>query len=263
VPQLAESATTSGENGWRATGVSVTGGAHLRIEIPCQDANAYEVLQSDILIAVVADGAGSAVHSQIGSQAAVDAVAEAARHTEPGMFESAELCQRAVGHWIGNARETVQAEADKRDVCWHELATTLIVLVGTRKFVVAAQIGDGATVIKTDERGIETLTKPIRGEYANETVFITSEEAENAVQVKVVEGTVTHIAAFSDGLQNLALEFPDAIAHKAFFMPLFDFIAEPERSIDAQKTELRAFLESPRMRERAEDDLTLILAHRG
>jgi serine/threonine protein phosphatase PrpC len=260
---MAESATTSGENGWRATGISVTGSAHLRLEVPCQDANAYEVLLSDVLIAVVADGAGSAAHSEIGSQAAVQAVAEAARNMEPGTFESAELCRREVGHWICKARKAVQEEADKRAVCSQELATTLIVLVGTRRFVVAAQIGDGATVIETLERGIETLTRPMRGEYANETVFITSEEAENALQVKVVEGTATNIAAFSDGLQSLALEFPDAIAHKAFFTPLFDFIADSERSIDDQKTELRAFLESPRMRERTEDDLTLILAHHG
>jgi hypothetical protein len=260
---MPEDGSCSVRNDWQVAGVSVTGTTHLRFEIPCQDANAYDVLPSDVLIAVVADGAGSAAHSEIGSKAAVDTVLAAARNSSSDTFDRVELCQSSVQDWMRKARDAVQDEARKRNVCSRELATTLIIVVATLEFVVAGQIGDGATVIRSAEGKIDTLTTPMRGEYANETVFITSADAEEVMQLKASEGKAMDIAAFSDGLQNLALHFPDAIAHEAFFAPLFDFMAQSEGSIDAKKSGLRAFLESPRVRDRAEDDLSLILAHRG
>jgi len=261
--QKPEHGSSSRRNDWQVAGVSVTGAAHLRFEIPCQDANGYEALPSDVLIAVVADGAGSAAYPELGSQVAVKAVLNAARNSASDAFEGAELCERLVQEWMWKARDEVENEAGKRNVCARELATTLIIVVGTREFIVAGQIGDGATVIRTEEGKIETLTTPMRGEYANETVFVTSAGAEDLIQLKASGGKATHIAAFSDGLQTLALQVPDAVAHEAFFAPLFDFIAQSGSSIDAKTSELRAFLESPRIRARTEDDLTLILAHRG
>ena len=56
---------------WTAVAVSRVGGAHVEAEMPCQDASGY-FLGSDTLIACVADGAGSARHSDRGSRAAVD-----------------------------------------------------------------------------------------------------------------------------------------------------------------------------------------------
>jgi hypothetical protein len=260
---MPEYASSSARNYWEVAGISVTGTNHLRLDIPCQDENDYDVLPCGVLIAVVADGAGSALHPELGAQAAVKAVLDAAHSSPSDTFDRIELCQRSVQNWVCKAREAVEDEARKRNVCPRELATTLIIVIGAHEFVVAGQIGDGATVIRTGEGNIDTLTTPMRGEYANETLFITSPGAEDLVQLKASEGKATQIAAFSDGLQTLALQFPDAIAHERFFAPLFDFIAQPGAPIDVKKSELRAFLESPRIRTRVEDDLTLILAHRG
>jgi hypothetical protein len=53
---------------------------------------------------------------------------------------------------------------------------------------------------------------------------------------------------------------PQANPHTAFFSPLFRFVSQAKDNPTANE-ELKAFLESPRMRERADDDLTLLLAH--
>jgi len=59
----------------------------------------------------------------------------------------------------------------------------------------------------------------------------------------------------------LALQFPGAIAHKPFFEPLFDYIAQTNSTDDLERA-LQVFLGSQRVRDRSDDDLTLVLAHR-
>src|SRR6266851_128214 len=65
---------------WRLIGASVTGTAHTKGGLPCQDANAYREVAGCALLAV-ADGAGSAERSaegaQCASQAALAAMAAA------------------------------------------------------------------------------------------------------------------------------------------------------------------------------------------
>src|SRR5690349_14660287 len=58
---------------WKVVGVSAQGISHLKAATPCQDAHAWKVLPSGVLIAAVSDGAGSAAFSDEGAGAAVGA----------------------------------------------------------------------------------------------------------------------------------------------------------------------------------------------
>jgi hypothetical protein len=49
------------------------------------------------------------------------------------------------------------------------------------------------------------------------------------------------------------------VAHAPFFAPLFKFIAEA-KDLDVANQELTGFLRSPRVCDRTDDDLTLLLA---
>ena len=57
----------------------------------------------------------------------------------------------------------------------------------------------------------------------------------------------------------LALQMPQGTAHTPFFAPLFKFIAEA-KDLDLAHQELEGFLRSPRVSDRTDDDLTLLLA---
>jgi len=57
---------------WQVTGASVQGASHRRLDLPCQDALGYRVLDNGILLVALADGAGSAEFSLEGAQAVVD-----------------------------------------------------------------------------------------------------------------------------------------------------------------------------------------------
>jgi hypothetical protein len=70
---------TNSEAFWKVVGVSTAGTTHTRLDLPCQDSNLFEISPSGALVAVVADGAGSAVHAELGSQLAVTTVINEAR----------------------------------------------------------------------------------------------------------------------------------------------------------------------------------------
>ena len=248
---------------WRIAGVSVTGTSHTRLGLPCQDSNRFAVLQSGVLVASIADGAGSAAYAKEASQLATETVISEAYRSQASVasFEN-EACGKALlKEWLMAARKAIEAEAGKLDVTPRELATTLIIVVAAPGIVAAAQIGDGATVIRGASGNIMALTTPKLGEYINESTFLTSPDIDESIQLEVWHGEMGQFAAFSDGLQMLALQFPGSFAHKPFFDPLFNFIAQASSSDDTEEA-LHGFLNSQRIRERSDDDLTLLLAHR-
>jgi hypothetical protein len=172
-----------------------------------------------------------------------------------------ESCKSLLKEWALAARKAIEERASKLDVSPRELATTLIILIATPRLIGAAQIGDGATVFRNLQAEIRALTAPKLEEYINESTFLSSPGVEESIQLEVWEGKITQVAAFSDGLQMLALQFPGPAAHKPFFEPLFDFVARANSTEDMEQ-ELRSFLDSQRIRDRSDDDLTLLLAHR-
>ena len=214
-----------------------------------------------ILTAAVADGAGSAILAEVGAslaaQAAVAAVRDASADGQTQVSE--EDWPSILAGALEAARAAVESEADRREVPSRDLACTLIVLVAMPKIAAAAHIGDGAAVVADDAGNLVPITLPQNGEYANETTFLTSPAALERASVTLWRGTATRVAAFSDGLQRLSLRLPAGTPHAPFFSPLFRFIAEMPDEAVAQ-AQLAAFLGSGRVRARADDDLTLLLA---
>src|SRR5260370_22715920 len=131
-----------------------------------------------------------------------------------------------------------------------DLATTLVLVVATPEFVVAAEVGDGAVVARDEGGSIVTLTVPQSGEYLNETTFLTSPDAVETAQTTIWQGAAIGLAALTDGLQMLALSMPGGAPHIQFFAPLFSFAAAVTDEAEAQG-QLTAFLLSSRIRERS------------
>ena len=160
---------------------------------------------------------------------------------------------------LSAAKMAIEVEAAVQEVEIRELATTLILTLATSDFVAVAQVGDGAAVVEDKQGKIEAITQPEQGEYLNETKFLIGFDAVETAQINVWQGEPAHLAVFSDGLQMLALKMPEGTPHKPFFSPLFQFISTVTDQTDAQE-QLESFLRSPRVTQRTDDDLTLILA---
>lgn len=246
---------------WRVVSAAIRGTSHVKSGQPCQDRLRFTRLPGRRLLAVLADGAGSAAFAEVGAEIAVDQAIVtfqawlATAPPEPGDDEWKNGLREA----LTAARAAVLAEARKRAVAARELASTLAILLVAPGLVVAAQIGDGASVAGEADGGWLAVTRPGQGEYINETTFLTGDDALAAPQLEVRHGRFQRAALLSDGLQMLALKLPETVPHAPFFAPLFRFV-ESVADVTGAPAQLEAFLLSPRITQRTDDDLTLLLA---
>ena len=241
--------------------LSVAGSRHRRSGDPCQDASGWVGGDGWLLVAV-ADGAGSAQASDVGAQVAINRVLKTLqelqqRRSPQNLTDWPPLLRVA----LRSARWAVDRAARDRDCPLRELACTVIVAVALPTGVAIAQIGDGAVVVGDRTGALKTLTQPEQGEFANETRFLVEPGAVRSPQIVLWPGDWCSLALFSDGLQRLALQDPDQAPFSPFFQPLFQFLGASE-DLSATGDRLRAFLESDRIANRTDDDVTLILVQR-
>jgi hypothetical protein len=259
-PQPGEVAGAVAEPFWRVVGAAVRGVSHERLNLPCQDAQGCRVLPGGILLAVVADGAGTAAFSDQGAQAAVEETLRAletaldgGRPANPGEWE--DLLASA----FYSARQVVIDLAERAGESPREYACTLAGVVAGENGLVAGQIGDGAVVGRNLNDELFTVTRLQRGEYANETHFLIEEDALVTAEIEYIDRPVGALAVMSDGLIRLALKMPSQDPHVPFFQPLFRF-ATAEAGAEGAAEKLEAFLGSSRVNDRTDDDKSLVLA---
>ncbi len=246
---------------WRVVAASVCGKSHQQKQQLCQDAHAWQILPDNILIAAIADGAGSASMGKIGAiVAAQTAVANiCASSITRRILDDDTSVRLLLIEALVAAKQAVMEEAIACEKQVHDLATTLIVLIATPEMVAAAQIGDGVAVVKDFAGNVFALTQPQNGEYINETTFLVSPDAINTAQLRLLRQIIVNVALLTDGLQMLALNMDSGTPHQPFFTPLFKFISDVNDKSDGVN-QLVSFLRSDRICDRADDDLTLLLA---
>jgi len=248
-------ATTTATQWSMVTGC-VIGAAHEREGTTRQDAVRVHAHDDGATVVIaVADGAGSAPEGGTGAAAAAAAAVDAAIDAVTAGAPPIDAANRA----LDAALVAVERVAGEREL--GAFASTLAVAVITREETGAAVVGDSAVVVSAT--GALAVLTGDPSEYVNETTFLTSTNFDSARRAATIAGPIDGAAVFSDGLALLALDAPSGRPHAPFFTPLFDFAAtgEPGAERDAA---LEAFLSSPRVRERTDDDVTLALvAWRG
>ena len=122
------------------------------------------------------------------------------------------------------------------------------------------QVGDGAVVVDCGT-GLEVAVVPMSGEYANMTHFVTDEGAVSVLATKTYPERALRVAAFTDGIQRLALNLANNTPHVPFFSPFFNGMAKATAEQEDQLQGLLVkFLGSQPVNERTDDDKTLALA---
>lgn len=250
---------------WRVISASARGTGHVRTGQPCQDSVYHRAdLPDGVLIAAVSDGAGSAARSEIGSALAVRKAVESARismlHTSARLSEA--FLRDTVRASVLLARSSLEDEARRIGANVRDMSATLLLVVCARDTMAAAQIGDGAVVV-SDESGesgeFRLFTTPQRGEYANVTIFLVSRNALDSLEVKSEATSPARIAMFTDGIQNLVLDAATDTPHAPFFAPVFQWLESQPAGADYGQA-LEGLLTSPRVTQRTDDDVTLLLA---
>lgn len=247
---------------WRVAGAAVTGVTHQRLGLPCQDFQSHRILpagRGTALLVALADGAGSAEHAQLGAERVVLAVLDALEHCLRGECSAPLDLDSMIRQAFEAARQALVTLAEQDGLAIRSLATTLTCALVVDGFLGVGQVGDGSLVVQTAQGELLALTQPQRGEYANETYFLSQEDALEHLQVQVLHQPIEALAVLSDGLLRLALQVASNQPHGPFFNPLFDFVASmanPELAAE----QLAAFLASERVSARTDDDKSIVLA---
>ena len=247
---------------WRIVAASVCGTSHIKNKQLCQDAHHWQILPNNVLVIAAADGAGSASLGKVGAMIAVETAIDHisnCREISPHTLADDQLLHTLLTDTILASKKAIEEEADISEHLPNDLATTLIIAIATPEIVAVAQIGDGLAVAKDSTGNLIALTIPNNGEYINETTFLTSPDALDTAQIRILRQNIVNIGVLTDGLQMLALNMVVGEPHKPFFLPLFEFVANADDKIVA-KEQLVKFLSSDRITQRTDDDLTLVIA---
>jgi hypothetical protein len=243
---------------WAALGESVAGTSHCTRNTPCQDVFRFRPFGSmaEWLVIAVADGAGSASHSELGATLACDEFVRRAEALEPDALTTRE----GITALFADVRSSLLVEAERLSLCPRDLACTALLAVVGPMSATFAQIGDGAIVVGCEE-DYRTVFWPEPAEYANSTDFLTDDRFADVILFERTTNPIKKIAVFTDGLQRLALDFTARVAHPAFFRPFFNEL-QTGADLESLLEPFRNFLDSKRVNERTDDDKTLVLAVR-
>lgn len=249
--------------GWKFAAASVIGTSHNGSEGGrCQDAHACQYLEhSNLLFAVVADGAGSASCADQGSQFVCSLVSDEIDKADPGSAFTREFAL----HTLTLARARLEQQAAGIGMTPRDFACTLLVAIVGENMASFWQIGDGAICFRLqEEESFKYAFWPEKGEYANVTSFVTDSQAEAELLFDAADCNVSELGMFSDGIERLALDFTSGEVHSAFFRGLFPHFDGQAYGYSAHISEqMAAFLGSERVNKRTDDDKTLILATRA
>jgi|HubBroStandDraft_3_1064219.scaffolds.fasta_scaffold06664_4 hypothetical protein len=141
--------------------------------------------------------------------------------------------------------------------------STLLLAVLTETSLAVGNIGDGWVVTRDRQGALHVPAAPWRGEYSNETFFLTSPGAiEDAAIAVVPAAELDAVALMSDGAAWFAIDLEQSTPRLPLFEKLFAFARDPGPSEEEQDRELAAFLASPVVCGKTDDDKTLILVVR-
>ena len=252
---------------WRVAQASVIGQSHLNQNTVCQDRLSTRIIESEtdgeILIAVVADGAGSTTNGQRGAEIACEFfVNQVAEITKIASVKS--LNEDFGRRWIEFYQQQIFEIARKEKKELREYATTLVGAVVSRDCAVFYQVGDGGAVFSTCGKleSYRFSIAPVETEYVNMTEFLTDEAAANSLRFILVEETIEDLILFSDGIFAVAVNYQTGKPHEPFLMPMIAPLRNGNAPNDLNG-KLENFLASPKLNEKTDDDKTIILASRA
>lgn len=251
---------------WKCFSASAAGTSHQATGLPCQDSSGHRITglrnDGDTLIAVVADGAGSAPWSHIGSGVVAsglsDIVLEHLRR-DP----TATPTRLQVLAWFHAVRRRLRRQADALGCTPRELASTCLLVVASDTYLISAQVGDGIIGLKStgDVHGLAFW--PIQHEYANATAFLTDSDWKEHLQLAIVAAPMSEIFICSDGIQKAAAVYANQTLYLPFVEPL-QHAAQRNHGREAREVvaALQDFLASDAVNALTDDDKTILLALR-
>lgn len=198
---------------WTLAFASATGKSHRENNIPCQDAFRMKRLPCNCGIAIVADGAGSSSHSQLGSRLLADIgiTLFSDKLSKSGFLRKKRPLRK--DHWrriVLKCFTQLQTEliklSDDKGLHIKNLSSTIIVVAFSPWGIMSAHIGDGRAAYCNLDKLWQSIITPFSGSEAGATVFFTTKEVwdkpDRFIETRCIKDNVTGFSLSSDGLEK-------------------------------------------------------------
>lgn len=175
----------------------VRGQGHLRDGTPVQDRTRY-LSRGGVQALCLADGAGSASHSELGAQALVDEGCSmlVERFAELASSDDGARVKVAL---LEQLNSKLNGVAIRHGVAASDLASTFLCVAASEERFIGAHIGDGVVgYVKNGQ--LRVISAPDNSEFMNQTTFVTSGHALESM--RLFRGDLDGVAGFilmSDG----------------------------------------------------------------
>lgn len=206
------------KNKWVLAGGTVIGKGHIAHNLPCQDSHGYEIYDK-FGIAVVCDGAGTAKYADKGSAETVRLVLERlplvlAEHFPdfPNQMPEEEVWRSAAIEFINDLLDSLSSTAKQLGCELRDLNCTLMLNVFSDNGCLHLHVGDGRGTYLDESGNWQALFTPYRGQYANETVFVTTlgildpEDRPAYMESGVLNFSPDAFALLTDGMEPYSFE---------------------------------------------------------
>ncbi len=177
--------------------LAMQGRGHVKEGIPCQDKTAVRE-EFGTRCVVLADGAGSARLSHFGASAVVETVAALLCREFDHFYEAAAPAD-VTTVILDVLHRRLQEVAEEQSCALSDLASTLLFVACNDGRYIIGQLGDGCIAFSRDGE-LKLVTRPEKGEFANQTFFVTSAHA--GQHFRLFKGDVGRLDGFflmSDG----------------------------------------------------------------
>lgn len=218
-----------------------------------------------MLIAVVADGAGSTTDGQIGAEVACRIFTEIVTDFLKVKDASVKSLNQDFGRlWISYFQQKIARTAEQNKKEMRDYASTFVGAVVGERAAAFYQIGDGGIVFSPSgaSASYRFAIAPVEAEYVNVTDFVTDETAAERLRFELVEEKIEDLILFSDGIYAVAVDYQKGAPHEPFLMPMIAPLRNGAAA-NGLNEKLENFLSSPKINEKTDDDKTIILASRA
>lgn len=182
---------------WKSVNAKIQGTLHKKLDIPCQDYTTSSN-KEEVYIIVLADGAGSAKHSERGAKIACEAVQSFISKNFISIYNTE--AKEVKANLIHRIRTRLGIAAKKNNCNKDEFASTLLFVAVRHDMFICGHLGDGVIGIIDNQQQVRVLSLPENGEFANFTFFTTSKNYQ--YHLRLIKGKIDDIEAFlimSDG----------------------------------------------------------------
>lgn len=185
---------------WRISSCAIRGKSHFAGNVPCQDKVAC-FKKNEVAVVVLADGAGSAKMSHFGAELVTNVVGDTLCDNFEYFFDldNAKIVKVDL---VNICREALKKFADAKSCELRDLACTLLFAAVKGDKYIVGHIGDGVIGYMRDNV-LKVASYPDNGEFANQTVFVTSSSAVDTM--RLAKGNLHGMQGFvlmSDGSEN-------------------------------------------------------------